>query len=105
MIGALVEVALWPRDVELVGVGHEGALALLGTIGALAALVAGACLVLAAPNAQEIGDGRAERIDEPWRWTRIRVRPSPAMAVGAAAALLFALTLTADAKEFVYFQF
>ena len=87
------------------GSGTEGALALLGTVGALAALVGGAFLVLAAPNSQEIVDGRAERIDEPRRWRRIRFRPSPAMAVGAAAAFLFALTLMADVKEFVYFQF
>ena len=105
VIGALVDAALGRTEVDLLATGPEGALALLGTVGALAALVGGAFLVLAAPNSQEIVDGRAERIDEPRRWRRIRFRPSPAMAVGAAAAFLFALTLMADVKEFVYFQF
>jgi alginate O-acetyltransferase complex protein AlgI len=71
----------------------------------LGILAASLPVVLAAPNSQEIVDGRAERADEPRRWRRLRFRPTVGTALLAAAGLLGALALMADVKEFVYFQF
>jgi hypothetical protein len=62
-------------------------------------------LALAAPNSQQIIDGRGERVDEPQRWERLHFRPTARAALVIAAAFLFAFTLMADVKEFVYFQF
>ena len=55
-----------------------GGAAMLRQAVALGALALGLVLVLAAPNSQEIVDGRAERVDEPRRWRRLRFRPDPA---------------------------
>ena len=82
-----------------------GGAAILRQAAALGALALGMVLVLAAPNSQEIVDGRAERVDEPQGWQRLRFRPNPAAALAAAVAFLVAFALMADVKEFVYFQF
>ncbi|MDJ0387010.1 MBOAT family protein [Roseomonas sp. E05] len=86
-------------------VAITGGMALLsGTLSLL--ILGGALLVIfAAPNTQEIVDGRAAAPDEPQRWRALRFRPRVASACTAAAAFLLALALMADVKEFVYFQF
>ncbi len=104
-----------PELLALAGVALDGGFAgLRAEVGgsaimrhavALGALALGLSATLAAPNSQEIVDGRSERVDEPQRWRRLRFRPAPAAALAAAAAFLFAFALMADVKEFVYFQF
>jgi D-alanyl-lipoteichoic acid acyltransferase DltB (MBOAT superfamily) len=82
-----------------------GGMAILSRGLALGAMAFGIVLVFAAPNSQEIVDGRAERLDEAPRWGRLRFRPTAGAALVAAAAFLLAFSLMADVKEFVYFQF
>jgi alginate O-acetyltransferase complex protein AlgI len=82
-----------------------GGAAILHHVVALGALAFGMAVAFAAPNSQEIMDGRSVRVDEPRRWKRLRFRPTPAAGFAAAAAFLFAFALMAKAKEFVYFQF
>jgi len=79
--------------------------AILATTLSLSALALGIAIVLAAPNSQEIIDGRSERPDEAQHWRRLRFHPTTRTALAAAAAFLFAFALMADVKEFVYFQF
>ena len=71
----------------------------------IGALGLGLLVIFAAPNSQEIVDGRAERLDERRRWRRLRFQPTAGAALLAAAGLLGAFALMADVKEFVYFQF
>ena len=68
-------------------------------------LALGLLVIFAAPNSQEIIDGRAERVDERRRWHYLRFQPTAGTALLAAAGLLGAFSLMADVKEFVYFQF
>ena len=70
-----------------------------------ATLGAAAVLVLAAPNSQQMIDGRHADPAEPRAWGRLRFRPSLATATLAAAGFLLALAFMADVREFVYFQF
>jgi alginate O-acetyltransferase complex protein AlgI len=100
---ALAEVTL---QGGLAGLREEiGGAAILSRTLALGALALGIVVIFAAPNSQQIIDGRAERTDEPQHWHWLRFRPTARVAVAAAAAFLFAFTLMADVKEFVYFQF
>ena len=72
---------------------------------ALSALAVGLAVIFAAPNSQQIVDGRSARMDEPRRWCRLRFRPTPAAALATAGGFLFAVALMSNVKEFVYFQF
>lgn len=82
-----------------------GGAVMLRIASALSALAAGAAIVLAMPNTQQMIDGRAEQAVEEPRWPRLRVRLSMPAALAAAAAFLAAFCLMADVREFTYFQF
>ncbi|MFC7738944.1 MBOAT family O-acyltransferase [Roseomonas sp. GCM10028921] len=85
--------------------GRTGGTAAVMTTLALCLLGFALLMIFAAPNSQQIIDGRAAEIDEPQRWQTLRFRPRAPAAVAVAAAFLLALALMADVKEFVYFQF
>jgi D-alanyl-lipoteichoic acid acyltransferase DltB (MBOAT superfamily) len=91
---------------DLVGLRQQfGGAVLLAQGTALATLAAAVLVIFAAPNSQQIVDGRAERPDEAPHWHGLRFRPTAAAGIAAAAAFLLAFSLMADVREFVYFQF